>query len=140
MCELAIHYDQGPLQAKIIARSQGIPLQYLEQIFNRLKRSRLIKTLRGPKGGYSISKAPENIKVYDIVKALEGGYYITECTTGNKDRSCAKLDKCNIKMFWNKLDRSIYKILTTTTLAHLSKDAADQSRKNGVNHRYVFQI
>ena len=69
---LAEFYNSGLLQIKDIASRCDIPHQYLEQIFNRLGKTGIIKSTRGKKGGYELAKPPEQITVLHIVNALEG--------------------------------------------------------------------
>lgn len=70
--DIAFHNAGQPTQAKDIARRQDIPLRYLEQIFQDLKRAGIVDSKRGPRGGYYLRRAPEEIKLGDIVRALQG--------------------------------------------------------------------
>ena len=72
--KLAQHYSSGdPLQIKQIAHQQGIPERYLEQLLATLRRQGLVRSLRGAKGGYLLGREPWNVRLFDIVEALEGG-------------------------------------------------------------------
>lgn len=70
--DIAFHNSGGPTQAKDIARREEIPLRYLEQIFQELKRAGLVDSKRGPRGGYYLRRPPEAIRLGDIVRALQG--------------------------------------------------------------------
>ncbi len=70
--DMAYHGAGGPTQAKDIARRQDIPLRYLEQIFQDLKRAGIVDSKRGPRGGYHLKNEPKDIKLGDIVRALQG--------------------------------------------------------------------
>jgi Rrf2 family protein len=70
--DIAFHNAGNPTQAKDIARRQEIPLRYLEQIFQDLKRAGIVDSRRGPRGGYYLRKAPVEIRLGDIVRALQG--------------------------------------------------------------------
>jgi Rrf2 family transcriptional regulator, iron-sulfur cluster assembly transcription factor len=70
--DIAFQMAGNPTQAKDIARREGIPLRYLEQIFQDLKRAGLVDSRRGPRGGYYLRKPPEQIRLGDIVRALQG--------------------------------------------------------------------
>ena len=70
--DLAYHGAGGAAQAKDIARRESIPLRYLEQIFQDLKRAGIVDARRGPRGGYSLRKPPETIRLGDVVRALQG--------------------------------------------------------------------
>ena len=70
--DIAFHEAGGPTQAKDIARREDIPLRYLEQIFQDLRRAGIVESKRGPRGGYYLRKAPAQIRLGDIVRALQG--------------------------------------------------------------------
>jgi len=70
--DLAYHNAAGATQAKDIARREGIPLRYLEQIFQDLKRAGIVDSRRGPRGGYTLKRPPEAIRLGDVVRALQG--------------------------------------------------------------------
>ena len=76
MFALAKNYNQGLLQINHIARSRNIPRSYLIQLLNKLKKSGLIDSVRGNKGGYKIARAPGKITVLDVIEALEGKFSI----------------------------------------------------------------
>ena len=70
--DLAFHNANGATQAKDIARREGIPLRYLEQIFQDLKRAGIVDSRRGPRGGYTLKRPAETIRLGDVVRALQG--------------------------------------------------------------------
>ncbi len=70
--DIAYHNQGRPTQARDIARRQDVPLRYLEQIFQELRRANLVEAKRGPRGGYSLARAPEQITLGDVVRAVQG--------------------------------------------------------------------
>jgi Rrf2 family iron-sulfur cluster assembly transcriptional regulator len=70
--DIAYHGRGRTTQARDIARRQAVPLRYLEQIFQDLKRAKLVEGKRGPHGGYSLGRAPEAITIGEIVRAMQG--------------------------------------------------------------------
>jgi Rrf2 family protein len=70
--DIAFHNQGHPTQARDIARRQEVPLRYLEQIFQELRRANLVEAKRGPKGGYSLARAPEAITLGDVLRAVQG--------------------------------------------------------------------
>ena len=72
LIELARHHDTGIMQIRDISRRKGIPKQYLEQIFNRLNRREIIRSIRGKMGGYMLARDPEDISLFEIIEVLEG--------------------------------------------------------------------
>jgi Rrf2 family protein len=70
--DLAQHVGEGPVQSEEIARRQGIPVNYLNQLLITLRRAGLIESMRGPQGGHMLARAPEAITLLEILNALEG--------------------------------------------------------------------
>ena len=122
MCELAGVYVAGGrvyLQAKDIAKRHFMSELYVEQILNKLKKSGLIRAIRGPNGGYTLAKHPRRIKIGDVIEATEGPVSLVECISGKTDSNCAMFPKCKPKKFWAKLNGVIQDVLDDTTLADL---------------------
>jgi len=76
--ELALHYNQGPLQLRIIAERQQISVKYLEQLVAVLRSGGIVRSLRGAKGGYLLAKAPDQVRMSDIFRCLEGTVVASE--------------------------------------------------------------
>jgi Rrf2 family iron-sulfur cluster assembly transcriptional regulator len=70
--DIAFHQTQGAVQAKDIARREDIPLRYLEQIVQDLKRAGIVESRRGPRGGYTLRRAPDDLRLGEVVGALQG--------------------------------------------------------------------
>jgi len=119
MCELAGNYEGKYLQAKDIAKRHLLSELYVEQILNKLKRAGLIKAIRGPQGGYILSKAPKYIKVGDILEATEGPISLVHCITKSGEDICRLSQQCKTKKFWFRLNSVIQNVLDETTLADL---------------------
>jgi Rrf2 family transcriptional regulator, cysteine metabolism repressor len=121
MCDLAVNYDPDrPVQVKDIASRQHISVLYIEQLFNKLKKADLIRSMRGPRGGYILSQKPSKIKIGDIFRVVEGRIALVGCVdTGDSKVSCAMSGKCSTKSLWAKLSRLIENVLDSTTLADL---------------------
>jgi Rrf2 family cysteine metabolism transcriptional repressor len=119
MCELAANYGGDILQAKDIAKRHMLSGQYVEQILNKLKRAGLIKAVRGPKGGYSLSRAPKLIKISEILEVTEGPISLVSCVTKGGESFCGHSSQCKTKKFWSRLNGVIQKVLDDTTLRDL---------------------
>lgn len=114
MIELARHYNQGPLQINDIAKKQDISVKYLEQLIIPLKKANYIKSIRGSKGGYILSRPPEEITIGEIVAVLEGELCLTYCI---KDpSSCVRFDTCPTRKIWEKVTKAIYDELNALNL------------------------
>lgn len=118
MFELAKNYEQGPLTIKEIAARQGVSVSYLEQLLNKLRKSKLIKSQKGPGGGYLINKKPDEISVGMILHSLEGPVAITQCLDPST-KGCKRIDGCVARMLWKSLGEKIEDFLETINLNDL---------------------
>ncbi len=121
MFELAKNYEQGPLTIKEIATRQGVSVSYLEQLLNRLRKSKLITSRKGPGGGYVINKKPDEISVGMILHSLEGPVTITQCLDPSA-KGCKRIDGCVARMLWKSLGEKIEDFLDTINLNDLVKE------------------
>ena len=124
--ELALQHDKGPVQVKTIARKQDISGKYLEQLFAILKSTELIKSVRGPKGGYLLARSPDSITLYDLFKALEGPGATVECLE-NKDY-CSRYPDCVARQAWAKLQEAIFEMLKSITLQQLLEKTQENDK------------
>ncbi len=117
MFEIARGYPDEPVNIKVISERQDVSPHYLEQILNRLRRSGLIKSVKGPGGGYLLTSRPEEISISEILRELEGPVAITSCL--NPAEGCVRVDSCVTHLLWKALGRQIEEFLNTITLADL---------------------
>ena len=123
MLELALVYDTGMMSVRSIAQKQKISELYLEQLFSILKKANLIKSVRGAKGGYSLTRTPKEITIKDIIDVVEGPVNISDCV--EKDLSCDNLDKCATRVLWVRIKDAIDSIFSSVTL----QDIIDEHNK-----------
>ncbi|GJL98081.1 MAG: Rrf2 family transcriptional regulator [Hyphobacterium sp.] len=115
MADLARRSIKGPVTLADIASRQSISLSYLEQLFSRLRKADLVDSVRGPGGGYSLSRPAENIRVIDIMSAVDESVDITRCEGDAK--GCADNGrKCITHDLWDELSRHIYLFLGSISL------------------------
>ncbi|CEI73630.1 MULTISPECIES: RrF2 family transcriptional regulator [Romboutsia] len=124
MFELSLNEENGPVPLKYIAKKQNISEQYLEQIFSSLKKSGLVKSVRGAQGGYLLAKKPEEIKVGDILVVLEGPISISDCVID--EDICENSNICVTKVVWEKLKKGIEDVINAINL----QDMIDDYNKN----------
>lgn len=117
MVDLAQNYDKGPVQLGDIARRQDISVKYLEQLIIPLKKANYVKSVRGPKGGHMLARAPEEITVGEIVKVLEGGIDLTACIE-NPD-ACERTESCLTRGLWEEATKAMYEKLNSATLSKM---------------------
>jgi Rrf2 family transcriptional regulator, cysteine metabolism repressor len=121
MFELAMEYGKGPLQTRTIAEREDISNKYLEQLIAVLKSAGLIRSVRGPKGGYILTNPPEKTRLFEIFVALEGPIEPVECL--EHDAYCPRCAICVTRGVWTELQTSIINVLQNTTLQTLTDRA-----------------
>ena len=130
--ELAFGYGGGPLQIKTIAKHQEISVKYLEQLIAMLKSAGIVNSIRGPKGGYILTRPPNQIKLSDIFIALEGHLIAAECL--QHPDFCQKCADCVTRQLWYEMQNAVMSVLDVQTL----QDLVDRAK--GADKRSNFQI
>ncbi len=116
MLDLALHSDQGPVSLADISQRQGISLSYLEQLFARLRHFKLVKSVRGPGGGYRLMASAAEVSVAQVVDAVSESLDATRCEgKGN----CHEGEVCLTHHLWEDLSAQIHQFLSDITLADL---------------------
>ena len=116
MLDLAIHHDQGPVTLADIARRQGISLSYLEQLFARLRKRGLVRSSRGPGGGYRLGRAAEDIAVGGVIGAVDESVDATRC---RGLENCQGDARCLTHDLWQDLSKQIHDFLGGVDLGQL---------------------
>lgn len=125
--ELARHFNQGPLQSADIAAIQAIPEAYLEQLLTSLRKSGLIRSTRGPHGGHELARRPAEIRLADVIGALEGPLVAVDCLEDGEGASA--LRTCVICDVWREVVASARQLLEMTTVEDLvERHKARESR------------
>lgn len=118
LLDVALHTDVGPVSLAEISERQDISLSYLEQLFSRLRKHELVRSVRGPGGGYLLGKDPADISVGDIISAVNESIDATRCR-GVGD--CQNGVRCLTHSLWTELSDRIEDFLSSITLAELVK-------------------
>lgn len=118
MLDLALHGDQGPVSLADISARQEISLSYLEQLFSRLRRQKLVSSIRGPGGGYRLSRPATDVYIAEVVDAVSESLDTTRC--GNKG-DCQNGEKCLTHHLWSDLSDQIHQFLSEISLGDLMK-------------------
>ncbi|MCS7173637.1 MAG: Rrf2 family transcriptional regulator [Armatimonadetes bacterium] len=118
LIDLAMFEALGPVQTHDIARRQGLPEPYLNQILSALRRAGLVVSKRGPGGGHLLSRPPEEIYLADVFLALEGTPSPWECVD-TSEANCAFALGCGLRPLWQRIKEATEHVLRTTTLADL---------------------
>lgn len=117
---IASHGEEGAVSAKRIAEEFHIPQERLAKILQRLAKKQLIESHNGPKGGYVLTREPEQITVGQVLRALEGPVRIVSCMVENDD--CPQFSRCNLRRPVEKIQASISYFLDSVTVAELAAD------------------
>ena len=116
MLDLALNDKGGPVTLSGISRRQSISLSYLEQLFGKLRRHALVESVRGPGGGYCLARAPEELSVADIIRAVDEPLDATQC--GGKE-NCHEETRCMTHELWARLNTKMYEYLSSVKLSDL---------------------
>jgi Rrf2 family protein len=147
MYEIAKGYPHQPVTIKEISERQNVSAQYLEQILNKLRKANLIRSIKGPGGGYILNKDPKDISIASILNELEGPVALTSCL--EPEKSCIMIDKCVVHLLWKALGEQIEGFLKTITLKNLINENLNEkgtvnfgtivskNRKNNINLNYL---
>jgi Rrf2 family protein len=112
----------GPVAAREIAEQERLPGDYVEQILLRLRRARLVESVRGAKGGYLLAKDPTAISMRDIMTASEHQTFEMNCASHPVDDDrCSPANACSIRPVWHALQQRVDELLGSISLADLMK-------------------
>ena len=114
--DLAFHEQKGPVSLAAISERQCISLSYLEQLFARLRRQGVVKSTRGPGGGYSLNREPADISVSDVIVAVDESCQVAGCDDSD---GCQGDYQCLTHDLWNELSNEIRTFLASISLAEM---------------------
>lgn len=120
MVELAGRHDDGLIPAREIAEAQGIPLRFLEQQLSTLHKAGLVESFRGAGGGCRLSREPREIRVAEVVDAMEGGLYPMHCLE-EADHTCFQDGRCGLQELWGDVHMAVRAVFERTTVAELAE-------------------
>ena len=121
MADLALFKAKGPVSLTDISLRQNISLPYLEQIFLKLKNNNLVKSVRGAKGGYELGSSPDEIKISNIISAVDEEVKMLNCKKDSKKGCNNKSSKCITHNLWDQLDQHINNFFEKVKLQDLVK-------------------
>jgi Rrf2 family iron-sulfur cluster assembly transcriptional regulator len=117
MVDLASHSNGNPVALADIADRQEISLSYLEQLFGRLRKGGLVKSVRGPGGGYLLARPTAQMRVSDIILAVDEPIQTTRCAPGSPAGCHNHKGRCLTHDLWEELGNQIYLYLSSVSLA-----------------------
>ncbi|HEY2409356.1 MAG TPA: Rrf2 family transcriptional regulator [Polyangiaceae bacterium] len=138
--DIAFYNEGRPTQVKDIAERQNIPPRFLEQIFQDLKRSGIVGSKRGPQGGYSLSRKASDIRLGDVVRALEGPISLGDRETGLK-RAAGPGDARRVtEAVFRDLSSRVEACFDAVTIADICARAEELGLRHPTAQRYVYVI
>jgi Rrf2 family transcriptional regulator, cysteine metabolism repressor len=117
LLDLALHRLEEPVLLKDIAKRQQISLSYLEHLITPLIAKGIIRSVKGPKGGICLAKAPKEIKLSEVIQLFEGSNAPVACVD-NPDL-CSRYELCVMRDIWSEITQAVNSILESTTLQNL---------------------
>lgn len=121
MIDLAEHSEEGYVPMRKVAERQRISLKYLEQILPVLAKNELIEGVHGKGGGYKLTRSPEDYRVGDILRLVEGDIAPVSCLECNAEK-CERADECRTRPMWDKLHTLITDYLDSVSVSDLMRD------------------
>ena len=115
MIDIAVHSGGEPISLAEIAERQDISQEYLEQLFGKLRKQRLVESARGPGGGYRLARDMRLIPVAEIIAAVDEELHFTRCN-GDAVEGCVRGERCNAHDLWSSLGRQMMNFLASISL------------------------
>lgn len=145
--DLSFHQDAGPVSLADISERQDISLSYLEQLFARLRRNNIVVSTRGPGGGYSLSRAAEEISMAEIIVSVDESYDATNCKNDKTENGCSGVQQCLTHDLWSELSKEIHGFLDGISLAELKThqgvlevaERQDKKQKEGLLNKVAIE-
>ena len=130
LLDLALHQEEQPVLLKDIAQRQQISLNYLEHLITPLVAAGILLSTRGPKGGVSLGKPLDEVKMSEVIQLLEGSIAPVECV--NNPDICERSETCVTRDVWSEMKDAINSVLESTTLMNLVERQKNKERHEEV--------
>ena len=136
MFELALRFGEGPILMSTVAKSQGLSRKHLHALLTALKSAGLVHSVRGPGGGFVLTRSPDQIRLNEILHALEGPISVVHCVLDKQ--ACDRADRCAARRVWQQLSAAIESVLDNVTLEDMTaadRRACDRPRRKRQGRR-----
>jgi Rrf2 family protein len=127
-----------PVAVKDISKRQAIPQRYLEQILHNLKKARIIKSIRGPNGGYVLGRDPAKITVGDIIEAVHEPINPVFCV--DDATKCARAAQCVTRQVWKEAGEKLQELFDSKTIGDMCEKARAMGLKKDIRHPFNYNI
>jgi len=132
MLDLALHEDNGPISLREIARRQDVSPKYMEQLLGALQNAGLIRSARGPRGGYTLAQPPAEINLRQLYAILEGSEEFVDCLSD--PGLCERSAGCVTQEVWAQMCLAAMDVLESTTLSELAERARQKGGQAAMYH------
>jgi len=134
LLELALHQGEEPVLLRDIAERQQLSLSYLEHLITPLIAGGIVRSTKGPRGGVSLAKPPEKIKLSEVIQLLEGSIAPVECV--NNPEVCNRSELCVTRDIWSELKKAMNGVLESTTL----QDLVERQRRKEQPEQAMYYV
>jgi Rrf2 family protein len=132
LLDVALHQNESPVQLKAIAQRQQISLHYLEHIIAPLIAAGMLRSTRGARGGVSLGRSPQEIKLSEVVQVLEGSIAPVECV--DDPNVCSRADLCVTRDIWAEMKGAMASVLESTTLQDLVERQREKQKSDVIEY------
>lgn len=123
MVDIALHQEKGPVLRQLIAERQEISANYAAQLFRSLVAAELVRSTKGPGGGYELAKPAAEILAGDVLRAIEGPFALVHCVLEEDDTPCGRTEHCVTHRLWSRLTLLMESFLDDVKLSDLVEEA-----------------
>lgn len=127
LLDLALYYNKGVVTIHDLAKRADVPVKFLEQVLLDLKRGGFVDSKRGISGGYFLVKPPENIKLGEVIRFIDGPIEPIDCASLSSEyKGCADIYKCAFRGVWLKVTQAISNVVDKTTIEDIVRAIKDK--------------
>jgi len=126
LCDIVFYSAGSPTQVKDISERQNISPRYIEQIFQKLKKGGILRSVRGPSGGYFLTRKPEDITIGDVIRAIDGrDIQLVFCGDQKKSKktNCQKMGKCVVSDVWEEASTRLMDYFNSINISQVCSEA-----------------
>jgi Rrf2 family iron-sulfur cluster assembly transcriptional regulator len=138
--DLAHHSHGQPVPLHLIAQRQNLSLPFLEQIFNKLKKAGLVASVRGPKGGYIITRPCNEVSVGDVLRLTDSSFYAGAKDDPTGARSAIQADEKMNRLLWKQLSDHVTHFMDTVSLADLCVESGSNACPECTCPTYTHEV
>ncbi len=140
MVDLASQTAGAPVSLASISSRQDISLNYLEQLFLKLRKAKLVKSVRGPGGGYLLAKEAVEISIGEIFEAVDENIILSDCLDDTAHAVCSKTQNCLTQLLWSRITDSLKKTLYSISLSEVCNEALTQESGAPNKPSFIYQL